>query len=222
MKQRVDGWKWLQRGIPQARISERMGKQSTIVEVPKNIMLGKRREQDAELKDACHDSVLGRRTLPTSRAHWFRCAVGQQNCCRVYSRSEWAPSISSTSIARPARNGGMNGDLWRRFFDACDGEPNLQHSGHTCGGATSQRRRWKSAARRYSTCGAGRQRERRSSRGQARPAQVQTMDGMAWQVRMRIIEANLAASSGQSMREFLPPRLPVLRKTRQQKKKRAA
>ena len=40
----------------------------------------------------------------------------------------------------------------------------------------------------------------------------QAIDGMAWQVRMRIIEANLAAFSGQPNREFLPPRTPVHRK----------
>ena len=45
---------------------------------------------------------------------------------------------------------------------------------------------------------------------------VQVKDGMASQVRMRIIEASLAAFSA------LPARTPVHRKTRQQKRKRAA
>ena len=35
------------------------------------------------------------------------------------------------------------------------------------------------------------------------------MAGMAWQVRMRIIEAYLAAITDQPKREFLPHRTPV-------------
>ena len=47
---------------------------------------------------------------------------------------------------------------------------------------------------------------------------IQAVDGMAWQVRMRIIEANLATITDQPRREFLPPRTPSHRKTRQQRK----
>ena len=47
---------------------------------------------------------------------------------------------------------------------------------------------------------------------------VQAIDGVPWQNRMRIIEAHLAAFSGQPQREFLPPRTPVHRKTRQQQR----
>ena len=47
---------------------------------------------------------------------------------------------------------------------------------------------------------------------------VQAIDCMAWQVRMRIIEANLAAFSAQPKREFLPLRTPDHRKKRDSKK----
>ena len=47
---------------------------------------------------------------------------------------------------------------------------------------------------------------------------IQAVDGMAWQVRTRIIEANLAAIIVQPKREFLPPRTPSHRKTRQERK----
>ena len=40
---------------------------------------------------------------------------------------------------------------------------------------------------------------------------------MAWQIRMHIIEANLAAITDQPKGEFLPPRTPSHRKTRQQR-----
>ena len=61
---------------------------------------------------------------------------------------------------------------------------------------------------------------RAATRVEVPPSQanaVQAIDGVVWQVRMRIIEANLAAFSAQPKREFLPPRTPAHRKTRQQK-----
>ena len=47
---------------------------------------------------------------------------------------------------------------------------------------------------------------------------IQAVDGMAWQVRMHIIEANLAAITDQPMREFLPPLTLSHRKNRQERK----
>ena len=75
---------------------------------------------------------------------------------------------------------------------------------HVYGGATSQRRSWESGDPRSLTCEATRSQKRGGN-------------GMTWQVRTRVIEANLAAFSAQPKREFLPPRAPGHRKTRQQK-----
>ena len=47
---------------------------------------------------------------------------------------------------------------------------------------------------------------------------VHAIGGVAWQVRLRIIEANLAAFSGQPKCEFLPSRTPAHRKMKQQKR----
>ena len=90
-------------------------------------------------------------------------------------------------------------------------------AGHSCLEGTSLQRNWKSAATHSLTCVAA---SRATTRVEVRPSQanaVKAIEGMAWQVRMRIIEAKLAAFSGQPKREFLPPVLRVT-ETRQQKR----
>ena len=68
---------------------------------------------------------------------------------------------------------------------------------------------------------AGEMASRAATRVEVLPSQAnagKAIDGMAWQIRMRIIEANLAAFLGQPKREFLPPRTPSHRKTKHQKR----
>ena len=68
---------------------------------------------------------------------------------------------------------------------------------------------------------AGEMASRAATRVDVLPSQANAgtaIDGMAWEIRMRIIEANLGAFSGQPKREFLPPCTPSHRKTRQQKR----
>ena len=76
--------------------------------------LGHCLKQGADLKEACHGSVLGRQTAPRAGLMalvvLFEVRVGAQ--CLL------------TSIVRRARaKRGINGDLWRRFCDARDGKP---------------------------------------------------------------------------------------------------
>ena len=145
-------------------------------------------------------------------------AVSYINTATVYEVKVGAQYLL-TSIAKPARTKrGTNGDLWR----ATESD-NVSFGSHALGGATLQRRSWTSVTPRGSTCVTTRSQTagRAATRVEVLPSQanaVQAIDGMNWQVRMRIIEANLVAISGQPNREFLPPHTAAQRKTMQQKR----
>ena len=153
-------------------------------------------KQDAELKEACHGSAPGRQTFPRAEvdAQYFL--------------------TSSAKLARAKR--GTNGDLWLRFFDACDNKPQciarvtrvwrshltLKELDIGCSTLVDMR------GNTFADEMAG----RAATRVEVLPSQanaVQAIDGTAWQVRMRIIEANLAGFSAQPIRAFLPPRAPA-------------
>ena len=120
---------------------------------------------------------------------------------------------------------GTNGDLWTRFFRAREQKPQC---------TLRVARVWKShitakelaigCATVFDMRGnmfADEMASRAAKRVEVLPGQagaVQAIDGMAWQVRMRIVEANLAAITDQPKREFLPQRTPSHRKTRQRRK----
>ena len=133
-------------------------------------------------------------------------------------RSEWTAQYLLTSLppsqSPPERSVGPMATCGYGFLDACDGKPQC---------IVQVLRVWRSHC--YSE-GAGdrllhafrhaRQHVRRRDGGQGgnesggppKPGNaVQAIDGMAWQVRMCIIEANLAALSGQPKREFKPARM---------------
>ena len=128
------------------------------------------------------------------------------------------------SMANPTRaKRGNNGDLWTRFFRTR--EQKLQCTLRVA-------RVWRShiTARELAIgCAtifdmrgtrlptrwlAERRREWKCSQAK----QAQFMRSTAWQVRMRIIEANLAAITDQPKRDFLPPRTLSHRKTKQERK----
>ena len=131
-----------------------------------------------------------------------------------------------TSMASPTTaKRGNNGDLWTRFYRAREQKPQCTlrvarfSKSHitarelAIGCATIFDMRGNTFADEM----AG----RAAARVEVLPGQagaIQAVDGMAWKVRMRIIEANLAAVTDQPKREFLPPRTPSHGKTRQQTK----
>ena len=131
-----------------------------------------------------------------------------------------------TSMACPTRaKRGTNGDLWTRVFRAREQKPQC---------TLRVARVWKShitakelaigCATVFDMRGntfADEMASRAAKRVEVLPGQagaVQAIDGMAWQVRMRIVEANLAAITDQPKREFLPQRSPCHRKRKQQRK----
>ena len=182
-------------------------------------------KHDAELKEACHGSVPGRQTVPQAEITALVVLAENIKTAGVYQVRVDGQYLFA-SIAKPARaKRGTNGDLWLRFSDACDTKPQC---------IVRVTRVWRSqltAKELEIGCStlfdmrgntfANEMEDRAAARVEVLPSQanaVQAIDGIAWQVRMRIIEANLAAFFGHPMREFLPPRTPAHRKTGQQKR----
>ena len=117
------------------------------------------------------------------------------------------PSISSLPLeCQPEAKRGTYGDLWLRFYDACDNKPQCIVRSHLAakeldiGCSTLFDMRCNTVADDV----AG----RAAAIVEVFPSQanaVQASDGVAWQVRMRVIEASLAVFSAQPKREFTPP-----------------
>ena len=79
-------------------------------------------KQDAELKAACHGSAPGRQTVPRTELTALVVLAENINTAVVYEVRVDAQYL--TSIGKPARaKRGINGDMWLRFFEACDSKP---------------------------------------------------------------------------------------------------
>ena len=130
-----------------------------------------------------------------------------------------------TSTGKPARSKqGIDGDLWRRFFHACDSKPQRIIQVTRVRRSLTAKELEIGCLTLFDVRGntfADEMAGRAAKIVEVLPIlanAVQAIDGVPWQNRMRIIEAHLAAFSGQPQREFLPPRTPVHRKTRQQQR----
>ena len=88
-------------------------------------------KQDAELKEACHGSILGRETVPRAELVALVVLAANVNVAGLFEVRMDAQYLL-ISIARPARaNRGINGNLWRRFFEARDSRPpHSEGAGH--------------------------------------------------------------------------------------------
>ena len=108
--------------------------------------------------------------------------------------SGWTLSTSSSPWqAQPQQNVGITGTCGR---DSSGHAPSASFESRESERATSRQESSRSGAQQSSTCEATRRRR-------------EWKCSLAWQVRMRIIEANLASITKQ---EFLPPRTPSHRK----------
>ena len=170
------------------------------------------------LEKACHGSVLGRQTVPRPKLITIVLLAENVNAAGLFEVRVGAQFLL-TSIARPARaKRGINGDLWRRFFDACDIRPqritrvtlvrssHLTAKGLELGCSTLFDMRGSTIANEMA--------EVLAFQANA----VQAVDGMVWQVRMRIIEAKRWRSRGQHKHEFIPSARTGPQETRQQKR----
>ena len=176
--------------------------------------------QDGELGEACHGSLPGKQTVP--RAELMALVILAENI-EVAGKFELRVDAQYllTSMASPSRaRRGSNGDLWTRFFWAREQKPqcilrvarvwrsHITARGVAIGCAAIFDMRGNTFADEM----AG----RAAARVDVLPGQagaIQAVDGMAWKVRMRIIEANLAAITDHPKNEFLPPRTQSHRKT---------
>ena len=129
-----------------------------------------------------------------------------------------------TSMASPTRaKRGNNGDMWTRFFRARKQKPQcILRVARVWRGHITARELAIGCATIFDMRGtfADEMAGRAAARVEVLPGQagaIQAVDGMAWQVRMGIIEANLAAFTDQPKREFMPPRVLVHRKIRQER-----
>ena len=120
-----------------------------------------------------------------------------------------------TSIAKPAR-AKRGATCSYGFSTRAITSLSVLCGSRVSGEVRSLRRNQKSVAPHSLTCEQG----RHDCGGPFKPGKCcqKAIDGVAWQVRLRIVEANLAAISGQPKREFLPPLTPSYRKTRQEKR----
>ena len=156
-----------------------------------------RLDQDGELREACHGSVPGKQTVP--RAELMALVILAENI-EVAGKYELRVDAQYllTSMASPTRaKRGSNGDLCTRFFRAREQKPQC---------ILRVARVWRShiTARELAICCAtifdmrsntfaDEIAGRAATRVEVLPGQagaIQAVDGMAWQVRMRIIAAN--------------------------------
>ena len=152
---------------------------------------------------------LGKANRAASRTHGVRRACGKRKRCRIVRgqsgrpRSRHFHRTADQSETREPQCSILVTREWRWHLTAKELRNWLLHVFRTAGPRV---------------CGRDGEQAKSAEVLPSQAAAAQTIDVMAWQVRMRIFEANLAAFSAQPKCEFSPPRTPAQRKTRQQKR----